>query len=182
MACGTHDLVLSDGTKLTVPQVARQGLRDHLWSGFVNKHTDAAGNFTGGISRSDFFDVSESATKGQQKTFAALDQIKVRCGRENFAKGREIVKALVALNPTVFVGYEDFLLKLIQRFEDHCKTGLPKHLKSISTVANHCVHHMFGGQQVHSCQPCGNACDGHKDHCKDCDRGQVFLHVIRFVS
>ena len=77
MACGTHDLVLSDGTKLTVPQVARQALKEHLWAGFVRKHTDAAGQYTGGISRKDFLCAAKSATKGNQKTFAALDQIKV---------------------------------------------------------------------------------------------------------
>ena len=77
LAVGTHDLVLSDGTKLTVPNIARQALKEHLWAGFVREHTDAAGKYTGGISRKDFLDTSKCATKGDQKTFAALDQIKV---------------------------------------------------------------------------------------------------------
>ena len=105
----------------------------------------------------------------------------VRCGRENFAKGREIVKALVAIDPTRFVGWEDFMLELLEKYEAHCKIGLPKHIKRTSKVANHCAHHMFGGQQHHS-SSCGDVCAGHKEHCKDCDRGVVFVHVLRFVS
>lgn len=77
LAVGTHDLVLSDGTKLTVPNIARQALKEHLWAGFVRQHTDAAGKYTGGISRPDFLVTSKCATNGDQKTFAALDQIKV---------------------------------------------------------------------------------------------------------
>ena len=104
----------------------------------------------------------------------------MRCGRENFAKGREILKALVAIDPTRFVGYEDFVLELLQKYEAHCKIGLSKHIKRTSKVANHCAHHMFGGQQRLS-SPCGDACAGHKENCKDCDRGAVVVHVIRFV-
>ena len=107
--------------------------------------------------------------------------LQVRCGRENFAKAREIVVALVAMDPTRFAGYTDFMLRLLQQYENHCKVGLPKHLKSQSKIANHCAHHMFGGQDQHSA-PCSPACAGHKEHCKDCDRGSVFVHVLRFVS
>ena len=105
----------------------------------------------------------------------------VRCGRENFIKAREIVKSLVAMDPTRFVGYTEFMLELLQRYEDHCKVGLPKHIQSKSKIANHCVHHMFGGQEHHSA-PCTHECAGHKDHCRDCDRGQVFMHILRFVA
>ena len=77
LACGNAPLVLSTGEVLHVPEVARYALREHMWSDFQKNNCDANGVYIGGISRNDFLDVTNCATSMQQKTYTALDQIKV---------------------------------------------------------------------------------------------------------
>ena len=55
LACGTHDLVLSTGERLTVPAVARKFLRTHLWANFAREQTDSNGVYHGDISCTVFF-------------------------------------------------------------------------------------------------------------------------------
>ena len=78
LACGTKTLTLSTGEVLTVPAVARKMLRNHLWTRYVEKHTDGAGHYVGEFKKKRFIEVLETATSGDQQTYAALDQIKVR--------------------------------------------------------------------------------------------------------
>ena len=173
-----------------------------MWTAFVEKHTDINGVYSGGLSRTDFLKTIGCATNRQQKTYAALDQIKVqwsimftafilktfyycnvwqvRCGTENFKKGRVLLQALIAMHPSLFTGYEQYLAPLLEKYEEHCKTGLPNHLSHSSKTACHCVRHLFGGQQ-HFSTPCGPECNGHLDNCKDCDAGRVFVHILRYV-
>ena len=181
LACGTKPLVLSNGTTLVVPAISRYGLRDHLWSEFKKKYTDGAGVYTGGVSRTDFLTITNCATKNQQKTYAALDQIKVRCGSENFQTGRQLLRSLISMEPSDFAGYEQSLIPLLNRYEEHCKTGLPKHLSTTSKVACHCAHHLFGGQNDYS-STCGPECSDHPDRCKECDAGRFFIHALRFET
>ena len=75
LACGTHDLVLSTGERLTVPAVARKFLRMHLWANFAREQTDNNGVYHGDINCTDFFDVVGSATTKEQKSYAALDRV-----------------------------------------------------------------------------------------------------------
>lgn len=104
----------------------------------------------------------------------------VRCGTENFENATKLMDALIALDPHTFVGYKEFLVPLLEKYKEHCKSGLPKHLNRTSKVAVHCAHHLFGGQK-HFSKECGAECEGHPDRCKECDAGRVFIHVLRFV-
>ena len=106
LASGSHDLVLSTGERFTIPPVARKFLRTHLWASFARKHTDENGNYNGGVSRSDFLEIGKTATSVQEKCYSALDQIKVRCGTENFEAGFRLAQDICTLSPTTFTGYE----------------------------------------------------------------------------
>ena len=77
LACGSSPLVLSTGEVLQVPAVARHSLRDHMWADFQQQNCDQNGVYSAGISRADFLTTVNCATTDDQKTYAALDQIKV---------------------------------------------------------------------------------------------------------
>ena len=180
LASGSNDLVLSTGEKLSIPPVARKFLRTHLWAKFVRDHTDDNGQYNGGVSRVDFLGVAGACTSEQEKCYSALDQIKVRCGSENFEAGIRLVQDLCAQSPIVFAGYEQTLRNLITQHKTHMKNDLPSHLEVKSKCANHCVTHMFGGQGdtfSNKCTECD--CGGHTERCKDCDAGLVIIAMIR---
>ena len=46
LACDTNPLVLSTGEVLEVPSVARLDLHNHMWTAFVEKHTDINGVYS----------------------------------------------------------------------------------------------------------------------------------------
>ena len=110
--------------------------------------------------------------------FVYIYHSQVRCGTENFANGRTLLKSLASMDPIVFAGYEQYLLPLLERYQEHCKTGLPKHISKTSTVAAHCARHLFGGQR-HFSEECGPECEGHAQRCKECDAGRVFIYVLK---
>ena len=178
LASGSHELVLSTGETFTIPPVARKFLRTHLWASFARQCTDENGNYNGGVSRSDVLEVCNAATSEQEKCYSALDQIKVRCGSENFETGFRLAQDICALSPTAFTGYEDTLKTLMTRHKHHCKNVLPTHLSTTSKCANHCITHLFGGQGPKFCNECVN-CDGHPERCEDCDSGTVIILMMQ---
>ena len=178
LASGSNDLVLSTGETFHIPPVARKFLRTHLWVNFARKHTDENGNYNGGISRSDFLEIAKTATSEQEKCYSALDQIKVRCGSENFEAGIRLTQDICALSPTTFTGYEENLKTLMKQHINHCKTVLPTHLSTTSKCANHCLTHLFGGQGAKFCNECVD-CGGHPERCKDCDAGKVIISMMQ---
>lgn len=178
LACGSKDLVLSTGEVFTIPPVARRFLRTHLWASFVRVHTDENGKYNGGVSRSDFLSVGSTATSGQEKCYSALDQIKVRCGSENFEAGFRLVQDICALSPPTFAGYEDILKDLLNQTKIHCKTVLPTHLKTTSKCGCHCLTHMFGGQGETFSNKCVD-CGGHQERCKACERGTLIILMMQ---
>ena len=178
LASGSHDLVLSTGERFTIPPVARKFLRTHLWASFARKHTDENGNYNGGVSRSDFLEIGETSTSEQEKCYSALDQIKIRCGSENFEAGFKLVQSICALSPTTFTGYEETLKTLMTQHKIHCKTVLPTHLSTTSKCANHCITHLFGGQGPTFSNDCVD-CGGHPERCKDCETGTVIIMMMQ---
>ena len=175
---GTNDLVLSTGETFQIPPVARKFLRTHLWCDFCRKHTGDNGCYDGGVSRTDYLEIISTATSSQEKCYAALDQTKVRYGKENFEAGFRLVQDICRLLPTKFVGYEETLQELIAQVKRHCKTDLPKHLQTHSKCACHCLTHLFGGQGVEFSDECPD-CDGHPDRCKICEQGFAIVAMIQ---
>ena len=174
LACGAKTLTLSTGQTLKVPSVSRKILRSHLWSRYVKDHTDSDGKYFGDFKKKKFMETLEAATDGDQKTYAALDQVKVRCGTENFESGVQLLSEICCLDVS-FAGLKEYHLKKLTRYREHCKSGLPSHLKLRSRNASHCIHHLLGGQGPHSV-----TCDHeHTDHCEDCDYGRVFIKTLR---
>ena len=178
LACGSHDLVLSTGEKFTIPPVARKFLRTHLWASFAREHTDDQGNYNGGVSRVDFLEIGRTVTSEQEKCYSALDQIKIRCGRENFESGLELVQCICALSPRHFTGYDKTWKSLMTQHKVHCKTGLPNHMSTSSKCASHCLTHLFGGQGPKFSNVCVD-CDDHPERCKDCETGTVLILMIQ---
>jgi hypothetical protein len=144
LACGTKPVVLSTGDKLEVGSVSRKMLRAHLWSRYVAKHT-VEGRYVGDLSKKKFMKTLETATDSDQQTYAALDQIKVRCGSENFESGLRLLKDICSRSDE-FRSFEKRCIKDLTRYKEHCKSGLPTHLQLTSTTAAHCLKHMLGGQ------------------------------------
>ena len=179
MASGVQTLVLSNGKTLKIGSVARKFLRAHLWAAYARKHTDDNGAYTGGVSRTSFLKIASNATDQDEKCYAALDQIKVRYGSENFTAGFVLVQNICALDTVTFAGYELTLKKLIDDHKVHCKTTLPTHLETHSKCACHCLTHLFGGQGPESSNVCPEACDGHPDRCEPCEAGQVIILMIQ---
>ena len=183
LASGTADLVLSTGESFTIGGVARKFLRTHMWAAFVRKNMDGNGKYVGGVSRSDFLVIADNCTTEQEKCYSALDQIKVRCGSENFEAWIELVENICALDSNKFRGHGATLKGLIQKHKIHCKSVLPSHLKTTSTCGCHCLTHLFGGQGESFSSVCPPSCNGHPDHCKDCDSGRViFLMMERMLK
>ena len=178
LACGSNVLVLSTGETFEVPPVARKFLRINLWCDYAREHTDDNGAYNGGISRSDYLEIISTATNSQEKTYAALDQTKVRYGSENFEEGFRLVQDLCALLPHVFVGYEQTMKRLMTEVKKHCKWDLPSHLKTLSKCACHCLTHLFGGQGPEFSNECVE-CDGHPERCKSCEQGFVVIAMIQ---
>ena len=178
LASGSHDLVLSTGERFTIPPVARRFLRCHLWASFARAHTDENGNYNGGVSRADFLEIGSTATSEQEKCYSALDQIKVRCGTENFESGFQLVQTLCAMSPTTFVGYEETLKRLMTEHKLHCKSVLPTHLSTTSKCARHCLTNLFGGQgPMYSNECC--ECGDHPERCMECETGEVIILMIQ---
>ena len=177
LACGSKTLTLSTGETIQVPSVARKMLRAHLWSHYVHKHTDSEGHYFGDFKKKKFMEVLETVTDGDQQTYAALDQIKVRCGTVNFESGLRLMLEICSLD-TSFAGIYETHRKKLTRYREHCKSGLPSHLQTSSPTAAHCLQHLLGGQGKHSVE-----CDHeHPEHCEECDYGRVFIQTLRNMA
>ena len=77
MACGAKTVMLSTGETLQIPSVGRKMLREHMWSRYVQDHTDSEGHYIGNFKKKTFMETLETSTDGDQQTYAALDQVKV---------------------------------------------------------------------------------------------------------
>ena len=81
LAEGTNDLVLSTGEMFTIPPVARKFLRTHMWANFTRNHKDDNGVYNGGVSRTDFLEITSTGDycSEQEKCHSILNQIKMCC-------------------------------------------------------------------------------------------------------
>ena len=122
--------------------------------------------------------IGKTETSEQEKCYSALDQIKIRCGSENFEAGFRLAQAICALSPRTFTGYEETLKTLISEHKIHCKTVLPTHLSTTSKCGNHCMTHLLGGQGKTFSNECVN-CGAHPERCKDCDTGMVIILMMQ---
>jgi hypothetical protein len=177
LAHGTHDLVLSTGEIIKIPSVARKFLKTHLWANYARKHTDD-NSYHGEVSRTDFLEIMDTATDEQEKCYSALDQIKIRCGTENFEAGSRLVEDICRLSPIAFTGYEETLKKLMTEHKNHCKNDLTKHLRIQSKCGNHCLTHLFGGQGDEFSCDCVD-CDDHPERCEQCDQGKLITRMMQ---
>ena len=120
-------------------------------------------------------EMMEAATKGDQKALGALDNIAVKFGTENFAALTDIISRLgeVVALPT---DMKDTLASQLDQIKSHVKYNLVHHLKEHSPCAAHCYCHLLSNpsdaKQSSTCPP---TCDGHPQHCPECDEHHVFF-------
>jgi len=156
---------------MKVPALQRKQLREHMWKSYSDLHG------TTGISRSEYIEAVNISTATQQKSLAALDNISVRYGTENFKSMCSIINAL-AEKATGLGQLAAQLRAKIQRLEAHLKSSLQDHLLPTSTCAAHCITCLLGGQNEFS-NKCGASCNNHPDHCEMCDAGIMLIHEMR---
>ena len=143
VAFGEKSIKFSDGTVMKVPALQRKQLREHMWKSY----SDLVGDT--GISRSEHSEAVNISTATQQKSLAALDNISVRYGTENFKSMCSIINAL-AEKATGLGQLAAQLRAKIQRLEAHLKSSLQDHLQPTSTCAAHCITCLLGGQNEFS--------------------------------
>ena len=154
VAFGTKDVLLSDGTKISVPNALRIELRNRMFKNYKKLHMDPEGSYCG-ISESKFYELSTIATPGgQQKTMAGLDNISQRYGNENFDLVRELIQNLLNINNEIAYIYQN-LLNQINQLQDYLKYSFKKHLLKYSPVGWHCIGRAIGGVECDSiCLEC----------------------------
>ena len=168
VAFGEKSIKFDDGTTLKIPALQRKQLKEHMWQSYQSVFEDE------GIGRSQYLDAVEISTAIQQKSLAALDNIAVRYGTENFKSMVTIIESLASKGQGL--GQVAAQLKLrITKLEAHLKSSLEQHLEPSSTCAAHCVTCLTGGGGSDYSNECSGACNQHPDYCELC--GDEFLLI-----
>jgi hypothetical protein len=95
--CKTH--VTAEGDNLVIPRYQRQFSPEIMWKKY--KHYKSSNQEALCIKRNSFLSITKIITGGQSTSFAALDNIYVRFGYENFKKIENFIKEIAELFPDI---------------------------------------------------------------------------------
>ena len=92
------------------------------------------------MKRNKFLEIVHAITNSQSTSFAALDNINVRFGTENFANIQKLIEDVAQrFSNGVSQEMKDQLVKLCNDSETFLKHTLPAHLQAESKCAAHCT-------------------------------------------
>ena len=166
VAVGESNLKLSNGEEVKISNIQRQELRENMWRSFKEETGDNREAEGWKVGRSSYLHAANLATSSQQKSLAALDNVAVRYGFENFKLMRELAAELGAAGGPPAKAHVSGLVARIDKLEVYLKSDFKKHLQRCSKCAMHDTLHMLGGVSTEA---------SHPEHCGQCDSAQVLL-------
>ena len=77
-----------EGNEAKIAAAQRKYKPEQIWKRYQLAHSNSDGKYTGTLKRSIFLKLVRAATSVDLKTLAALDNVSVRYGSENFQSGK----------------------------------------------------------------------------------------------
>ena len=132
------------------------------------------------MKRTKFLEIVLAITNSQSSSFAALDNINVRFGTENFQNIRRLI---FDVSETFKRGISkeavETLSDLCNNAETFLKHTFTSHLQPESECATHCIRFALSDKTAKSAmKPYGHS---HKKFCKDCELPYKLFHQLRSV-
>jgi hypothetical protein len=179
LAWGEKNFTTTEGQQYSLPNFQRKHDAEQIWKKFETlQRTDTTGARK--IKRNKFLEIVKAITNSQSTSFAALDNINVRFGSENFVCIRKLINDVAERFPQgISEDIKEQLLKLCDDSESFLKHTFPSHLQQESECAAHCRRFALADHVSKSAmKPCLHA---HNKFCQDCELPHRMFMEIRSV-
>ena len=166
IAWGEKFFTTTEGQQYTLPNFQRKFDPEELWKKFEKQQEQESQRRK--MKRNKFLEIVHAITNSQSTSFAALDNINVRFGTENFANIQKLIEDVAQrFSNGVSQEMKDQLVKLCNDSETFLKHTLPAHLQAESKCAAHCTRFGLADNSCKSSmKPCAHT---HDKFCSDCD-------------